>query len=428
VSIPLFSHGLAANSLMYQGVQSLGFVDGKPAEARSFTVLYIDVIGFSRFEERHGADACDTLIESLRHAVQERIPMLGRPGCRALHVWDDGFAVMVQGHCDQELIHAAHGFVHAVEVSLNAALGSAGYPAVRLRHGISAPNPPRGSDDMGRQLYRQITEAARVARRQSSLPESTVVEEFYRVLRTGDIRLRYQPIVHFDSWQTIGWECLSRGPAQSQLEHPERLFECADQLGHLFDLERLCRDRAISGAEPGMQQKLFLNICPRTLIDPAFRHGETRILAERRGLRPDQIVFEITEHQAVDDYRLFNRVIEHYRKQGYQIAIDDTGAGYSGLVTLMEIKPDYVKVDMNLVRSMHLNRTKRDIVSAIQKVSAGFGAIVIAEGIETSEELEAVRECGVEYGQGYLLGMPAERCCPSTFFGRLAESEFGRVT
>jgi EAL domain-containing protein (putative c-di-GMP-specific phosphodiesterase class I) len=155
---------------------------------------------------------------------------------------------------------------------------------------------------------------------------------------------------------------------------------------------------------------------PRTFSDPSFRQGQTQRLIEAENLKPEQIVFEITEHQAVEDYALFNRLIDHYRNQGFKIAIDDTGAGYSGLVTLMEVKPDFVKVDMALVRSIHEDDTKRSIVAAINTVSRGFGATVIAEGIETLEEYRAVIDCGVECGQGYLFGRPGAAMGLSPFW------------
>lgn len=240
--------------------------------------------------------------------------------------------------------------------------------------------------------------------------DTQLQESFVHILEEGLVTPQYQPIVNLVNDGLVGWEGLIRGPKDTALESPLALFALAERLGHLRDLERLCRERTIAGADLQPQEKLFLNIHPRTLTDPTFREGETRTLIETRQLRADRIVFEITEHQAIDDYALLRRVVNHYRKQGYQIALDDTGAGYSGLVTLMEVKPDVVKIDMNLIRRLHEDQTKQDIVRAICQVSSGFGAVVIAEGIETPEELAAVRRCGVPYGQGYLLGVPTHRC------------------
>ncbi|WAH38094.1 EAL domain-containing protein [Alicyclobacillus dauci] len=152
--------------------------------------------------------------------------------------------------------------------------------------------------------------------------------------------------------------------------------------------------------------KLFINLSPNILSDPSFHQGETRKLIREVGLEPEQIVFEITEHHAIDDYRAFLKLIDHYRGQGFQIAIDDVGAGYSGLVTLMQVKPDFVKIDMELIRGIDKDSVKQDIVGAIHHISSGFSGAVIAEGIETLEELECIQNCGVQYGQGFLLGMP----------------------
>lgn len=381
---------------------------------RAAVVLYIDIIGFSRFEQTNGPVACTHVVEVLARTLEDHAAIVCGVHGRGLvlHVWDDGFVLLLPWEMETSTLRSTiHALVAAAERSLNESLQPWGFDTLRLRYGISMPTAVAFSETRFIDgLYAQMTEAGRMARRSSLLPPGPVIELFHRMMADEDVHVRYQPVVDLTSGEPVGWECLARGPEDSELFHPLRMFECAEQLGCVTDLERLCRRRAISGATLPADALLFINVHPSTFSDPTFREGETLRLADRHGLRPAQIVFEITEHEAVHDYARFNHLISHYRAQGYKVAIDDTGAGYSGLVTLMEIKPDFVKVDMGLVRGIAQDETKQSIVRAIGQVSQTFGAVVVAEGIETIEDLRTVQQCGVWCGQGYLLGLP-ERAC-----------------
>ena len=109
----------------------------------------------------------------------------------------------------------------------------------------------------------------------------------------------------------------------------------------------------------GPDQKLFLNIHPRTISDPHFVRGETMRLIGEMGLKPSSIVFEITERHCIKDFPNFNKTLEHYRSQGYMVAVDDAGSGFSSLQSIAEIRPDFIKIDMSLVRDINLNSIKR---------------------------------------------------------------------
>jgi len=395
------------------------------------SVLYIDIIGFTRFAETYGPEACHGVLgvfsDVLAHALlEDPFPW---PHVEALQIWDDGFAVVMPHIIENGLRSGLiHGFITALEGALNHRLTTFGFSHLRLRYGLAssagagaasdsaqrhgrsvapvAPAPdPEGS--LTERLYDLITEAARLARRHPAPPPLAIVEAMDHIMETKEIRIHYQPIVHLPSTVPIGWECLARGPIGSALEKPLPLFHYADQMGCLLDVELICRNAAIRNARVDANRKLFINISPNILTDPSFRAGETRAVIEEVGLRPDQIVFEITEHHAIREYARFLRLIDHYRQQGYQIAIDDVGAGYSGLVTLVQVKPDFIKIDMALIRGIEADATKQDIVRAIQQISGGFNGKVVAEGIETAAELACLRDCGIEYGQGYLLGKPA---------------------
>ncbi|WP_279230670.1 EAL domain-containing protein [Clostridium autoethanogenum] len=120
-------------------------------------------------------------------------------------------------------------------------------------------------------------------------------------------------------------------------------------------------------------------------------------------MSPDLIIFEITEKTAIEDYKSFKTALENYINQGYKIAIDDTGAGYSGLKTLMEIKPQYIKIDISLIKNVDKDLFKQELMRTFVTLARSTNMKLIAEGIETKEELLTLIEIGVCAGQGYFL-------------------------
>ena len=121
----------------------------------------------------------------------------------------------------------------------------------------------------------------------------------------------------------------------------------------------------------------------------------------------DSIVFEITERTAIKDFRAFGRGVDLLRKEGYQVAIDDVGTGYSTLQAISEVQPEFLKIDMSLIRNIDQSLIKRGLVSSLVEMGEKIRACVIAEGIERREEMQALLECGVQYGQGYYFARPA---------------------
>ncbi len=378
-----------------------------------FSVLYIDIIAFSQMEQNLGSVACDfvlSCIYDLLSANPERT-MLPFPNADALHIWDDGFVVIIPERVNPQ-IHGSivHRFVSALEELLNKKITAQGLPSARLRYGIAVSEIMVGLNlaQQERNIYNLITSAGRIARRHLSPPPLHLLEELENIILNQDIRALYQPIIHLKTSTVMGWECLSRGPTGSDLESPLKLLDCAERAGSLVQVEQICRTKAIEHARYDENRMLFVNVSPNIFSDPSFKEGQTRMILDGYGWRPEQIVFEITEHHAIKEYSSFLQIIAHYRKQGYKIAIDDVGAGYSGLVTLMQVKPDFVKIDMELVRGIEKDQTRQDIVLAICQISKGFGAKTIAEGIETIEELSCMQNCQVDYGQGFFLGRPQE--------------------
>ena len=125
------------------------------------------------------------------------------------------------------------------------------------------------------------------------------------------------------------------------------------------------------------------------------------------GLRPEQVVLELTEHAAVTDFAALREMLERYREIGFRLALDDVGSGYAGLHAIAEIGPDYLKVDMALVRNMHEHPIKRELIETIRRFTERTNSILVAEGVERLEELESLAKAGVRYAQGFLFAHPA---------------------
>lgn len=218
----------------------------------------------------------------------------------------------------------------------------------------------------------------------------------------------FQPIVSLADATVLGYEALSRGPSGSLLERPDRLFAVARDCDLLWELEVLCRFKALETARKIFPEYLlFLNVDPKIIYDARFQKGLTRGYLDSYQVDPSVIVFEITEKTAIQDYKSFRRVLDNYTSQGYKIALDDTGSGYSGLTLLAETRPQYVKIDMELVRDIDKDSLKQALIKAFYQFTNSTNMKLIAEGIETVNELNTLIDIGVHYGQGFLLQRPA---------------------
>ncbi len=233
-------------------------------------------------------------------------------------------------------------------------------------------------------------------------------EELERIIREDDIYTVFQPIVNLRTGAILGYEALSR--CQSPLfKGPQELFEAARNYNRLWDLELACRNKALMNySRYRLDSYLFLNVDPHVINDEKFKSGFTLEFLRQYGIGPSKLVLEITERSYINNGDLFTAAVNHYKSQNYSIAIDDAGSGYSGLNLIAELQPRYIKLDMNLVRNINKSKLKSALISAMQKFADDCNVALIAEGIENVDELTALLEIGVHYGQGYFLARPAQ--------------------
>lgn len=213
-------------------------------------------------------------------------------------------------------------------------------------------------------------------------------------------RVLYQPIFDLNTMKVIGYEALSRFD-QRPCRPPDEWFGEASEVGLGMDLELAAVAAALRTNDIPDDALLALNISPTTAA--SGRLGE--ILA---GTPADKVVLEITEHARIDDYDSLIAALLPLRFAGVRLAVDDAGAGFSSLSHILRLQPDIIKLDISLVRGIDHDPVKRALSSSLVAFAREIGAQIIAEGIETGPESQAVADLGVQWGQGYYLGRPEQ--------------------
>lgn len=242
--------------------------------------------------------------------------------------------------------------------------------------------------------------------------------ELDRLLTESTIKSVYQPIMRLGDGRVFGYEALTRCPEGSLFDGPLSLFQFAEKHNQAFALDRLAREKAIRHCPSlGTMQKIFINVTMSIINDPHFVSGQTVRWLTDRGLYPGQVVFELTERSSIDDFEAAKKILAHYRSQGYEIAIDDAGAGYSSLQSIVELNPDYIKVDRSLVKMADKDEMKKHMLRTFVRFAKKMNIRTVAEGIERPEELRLLRAMGFDYGQGYLIGRPSEQ--PAMIMGAI---------
>ncbi len=230
------------------------------------------------------------------------------------------------------------------------------------------------------------------------------------VLRDDRLETHFQPIVSAaDPGRVFAYECLIRGVDDAgKLIPPRDLFAAARSADLLFHLDRSARLCAIrSAAVRNVRTRLFLNFNPSSIYTPAYCLKTTFRAVEAAGLSPEQVVFEVVESDEVRDTKHLLNILSTYREAGFKVALDDVGAGYSSLSLLTQLRPDFMKLDMGLVRGVDLDPYKAQVAGKLLEMAQGLGVRTIVEGVETPGEQAWAVAAGADYAQGYLFARPA---------------------
>jgi EAL domain-containing protein (putative c-di-GMP-specific phosphodiesterase class I) len=381
----------------------------------SLGLLLIDTSSLAQIEHQYGTSAFekvmgmarDLVLELKGHEVRhEDIICINDRGGDAFLIFfspkrRDGPLKMadlkaaadrVEGHLNRKLVRLASPYLGTLR-------------RVTVGFALAFFNPLVMPERLVSRLVEEAWSCVHVQRAQRDLQNRCDLQE---VLLADQLSTVFQPIVDLRSRQVLGYEALSRGPAGSVYQMPLRLFEMAEEADLVFELDRKCRRRALAAAiSLPSRAKLFVNVFPSAMYDPEFQ-GEALVrLAEDQGLSPDRVVLEITEKSAIENYDLFAEALAELTRYGFSIAVDDVGAGYSGLEKIAHLNPRYLKFDMQLVRDIDQSHVKREMARALKTFADKMDSKIIAEGIEREGERQACVDLGIDFGQGYLLARPA---------------------
>jgi diguanylate cyclase (GGDEF)-like protein len=228
------------------------------------------------------------------------------------------------------------------------------------------------------------------------------------IIKEKKLTVYFQPIVANKQRNIFAYEALIRGPINTPLYSPTALFDEATKQGRLVELELLCRKLSIQTFQKlQLSGKLFLNASPATLFQPGFRAGQTLEMLKKANLSPNRVVIELTEHSPLENYQAVREALHHYKKMGFEIAMDDLGSGYSGLRMWHELRPDYVKIDRYFMRNLGADKVKQQFVLSIKNIANELNCKVIAEGVETEDEFQFVEKNGLPFCQGFYIAKPA---------------------
>ena len=378
------------------------------------SLLLVDVDDLKKVNDEHGHVGGDELLSAVGRIGSAAL----RRSDRAFRVGGDEFAIL--------LPNTGMDVALAVARRMLASALSGGGPTGQiapfsLSIGVSSYPAPSAQPE---NLYRQADAALYWCKRHGRTAVvgfdpgkhggtddrsvADLSEAVGQMLNRQALRPVYQPIFALVDGRAIGFEGLIRPGLDAPLGDASTLFAAAEAAGRTVELDLLCLDIVAAGAaplEPGTY--LSVNISPRTLESDLFSPTDLKAIFRHHGIPFDQVVLELTERQDVEDIEQLRQNVALCRKVGMRLAADDVGAGNAGLRLLTEVHFDIVKVDLSLVQGGILHDPSHAVLRALQELATQWDATIVAEGVETAEQLAVIRELGISAGQGYLLGRPA---------------------
>jgi len=398
-----------------QRVQIKKRLETELAARHHVVLLYLDIIKLSDIEMKFGYLTAGRILQYMdqallvacRHTLKDPAQLIA-----IQKLWADDYAVYIsfaRNYADTLIHNICIELKQEVEKVLNHKVTHSHIRNIEVHIGYAKIE----GQDLAKDMYSSVKLASQMAKCGFMSDEFREIQEFRSILEQENIHTVIQPIVSLKTGVPLGWETLVRGPEGSGFYSPGRLFSFAQKTGASFQLESMCRRQAIKRLKQlRPSEKLFINLDARSIDDPFLLRGKVFKTMEEHQLNPHNIVFEITERHAIKNFASFRSIIQEYRKKGYLIAVDDAGAGYSSLEAITEIYPDYIKLDMALIRNIDSDPVKQALVETFVQFADKVKCRIIGEGIETESELETLVKLGVDYGQGFLLGRPERESRP----------------
>ena len=414
---------LRQDVLVHDGITGLPVHPFEDPQRASFVeriehigVIYVQIGKFFGFEELHGWEQYDKILAAVANGIRE--DAANSRLCDSLlsirYSGSDGFYVIL------DLPTASRRYAAALEeeaarFQVNATRrlrqtfgGTTGDLMTVHVSSLTALDNPRARPS--RHLIRTLAEAAKIVTQKQTREKIELYEELKEIISEKQLKACFQPLRRLTDGTIMGYEALIRGPQGRALERPDALFAVSHQNDMDVELESLCLETIFARLPRAVAaSRLFVNASATFLRHPIFLNA--RNLTAINKSHPD-VVIEISEKEVVGDYSTFRSILDVLRGAGLKIAIDDAGSGYSGLETILYLRPAYIKVADSLVRNLEADPIKREIIASLAAIGRRVDATVIAEGIEREEEHRALIDLSIEYGQGYLLGRPSFQVPP----------------
>ncbi len=393
--------------------QRLGEIVAALERDQAVAALYVDLSRLRRVEQEYGLARHATLFAkagTLLYGLQGT--RLRRDDLICRTEVDDAYICVLSParHKGSGVSMDLGAIGRRVETVLDAELGKdlaelgTDRPRITVGYARVLNNPLMRPERLVARLVDEARQSAEMLRDRTIYRDKAQLQEL--ILHRQLVAV-YQPIVHLDSGDTFGFESLTRGPADTRLEMPIELFAIADEVDLTFELDRACFRgalRAAVGLEP--VHRLFVNVLPLSFYDASFIEHEVARLLEEANLTPANLVFEITERLAIENFSAFRKALARYTAMGFGVAIDDVGTRHSNLETVMALRPHFIKVSDILTRDISGSTVKREMMRSLGRIAEAIDAVIVAEGIETPDDLAVLSDLGVHYGQGYFLARP----------------------
>jgi len=402
--------GLPTTPLLFPRIKML------MEERGEVSLLAVNIVRYSKIEEIYGWKVFDDVMREVAQSLDAITGTVLRDSdiIAELMISGNSFVVVLSPPRNTMCIEseACNAIVQKVEASVREQLAEALEPALYKKFGCYVGASTVRLDESMR-LERLVHEALDEAMAASNSREEDDAAQRRRrladIISTEAVHTLVHPVFDLETMTIIGYEALSRGPVDSEFERPDKLFRVAYDTDLVLRLERLCRKKALEAAAMLPEGRLlFMNVEPEAVGDPELREILSSTLLTQSHITTDTIVLEITERAAIIDFTAFRATLEYLRALGFKVAVDDAGAGYGSLQCLAEVHPEWLKIDMSLVRDCDSDEVRAGLIGSLVTFGQSVNVDIIAEGIETPEELAKIRELGVRYAQGFLFSRPVE--------------------
>jgi diguanylate cyclase (GGDEF)-like protein len=392
-------------------------VEGARRYGTTFSLILLDIDEFKRINDTRGHAVGDQLLTQLGDIIRMTI----RHTDAGFRVGGDEFAILLP-HTD------AQGAVGLCRRLLARGLEDRGAGAYRGSISFSAgvtACPTFGTTrlELTAQADAALYRGKRAGRTIVTIYDPAIdrghVDDGMRaelssaitaVIDSQSLTAVYQPIVELATGRVLGYEGLVRVPPESTFAHTGAMFDAAEAAGRVQDLDRAALEVVLAGMTGLADDVLLsLNVSPQTLESGDMTATAFLSILRRHGVSPDRVILELTEREAVRDPERLRETLRGVQRAGVRVAADDVGAGNAGLRLLSQFQFDVVKIDLSLVQGGGHRDQTLSVLSSLAQMADRLGAMTIAEGVETPEQLRMIRELGIVAGQGYLLGRPGPR-------------------